>query len=110
SPPSAPPHSPPSFPTRRSSDLVALLHVARPDAARRAQLGDFLEEIVVDVPEEREARREVVDIEAAGLSALDVGEAVGERERELLRRRGARLANVVAGDRDRVPFRRVLRA
>ena len=34
---------------------------------------------------------------------VDVGEAVRQRERELLRRRRARLADVVAGDRDRVP-------
>src|SRR5256886_12209892 len=31
----------------------ALPQVARPDAPRRAQLGDLFEEIVVDVPEER---------------------------------------------------------
>ena len=36
---------------------------------------------------------------------LDVGEAVLQRERELLLRRRARLADVVAGDRDRVPAR-----
>jgi len=28
-------------------------HVPRPDAARRAQLGDLLEEVEVAVPEER---------------------------------------------------------
>ena len=43
----------------------------------------------------------VVDVEPARDAALDVGEAVGERERELLRRRRAGLADVVAGDRDR---------
>ena len=36
---------------------------------------------------------------------LDVREAVRERERELLRGRRARFADVVAGDRDRVPLR-----
>src|SRR5438874_9712781 len=54
-----------SFPTRRSSDLVA-----RPDAPRRAQLGDLFEEIVVDVPEEREARRERIDVQPARDAAL----------------------------------------
>ena len=43
----------------------ALLHEPRPDAARRAELGDLLEEVVVDVEEEAEARRELVDVEAA---------------------------------------------
>ena len=45
----------------------------------------------------------VVDGEAARDRRLDVGEAVRERERELLHRRRAGLADVVAGDRDRVP-------
>ena len=38
-----------------------------------------------------------------GERRLDVREPVGERERELLRGRRARFADVVAGDRDRVP-------
>jgi len=39
-----------------------------------------------------------------------VGEAVGEREGELLGRVRAGLADVVAGDRDRVPERQLARA
>ena len=39
-----------------------------------------------------------------------VRDPVGDRERELLHRRRARLANVVPGDRDRVPRRDPLRA
>jgi hypothetical protein len=83
--------------------------VAGPDPAGRAHLGDFLEEIVVDVPEEREARREGVHRESAGQPVLDVGESVGEREGQLLHRGGARLADVIAGNRDRIPAGRVLR-
>ena len=64
----------------------AFAHVARPDAARGAQLRDLLEEVEVAVPEERQPRREVVDVEPALHALLDVGEAVGERERQLLRR------------------------
>ena len=41
---------------------------------------------------------------------LDVGDRVRERERDLLHRRAALLADVVAGDRDRVPLRDLLRA
>ena len=41
---------------------------------------------------------------------LAVGDPVRERERELLHRRRAGLADVVAGDRDRVPAREPLRA
>ena len=40
---------------------------------------------------------------------LDVGETVGQRERQLLGRRRSGLADVVAGDRDRVPTRHLRR-
>src|SRR5215208_1516117 len=100
------PHQPGAWALR----AVAIAHVARPNASRGAKLGDLLEEVVMDVPEEREARREVVDVEPARDPALHVRESVRERERELLRRRGTRLADVVAGDGYRVPERRVLGA
>src|SRR4051812_38053780 len=64
----------------------------------------------MNVPEERETRCKVVDVESTLDAVLDIRESVGEREGELLRGRGACLANVVAGDRDGVPQRRVLRA
>ena len=80
-------------------------HLARPDAARGAVLRDLLEEVDVRVEEERQPRREVVDGQAALDRGLHVGEAVGERERQLLLRGRAGLADVVAGDRDRVPAR-----
>src|ERR1044072_1740008 len=80
------------------------------EAARGALLGDLLEEVEVRVEEEREPRREVVDVEPPLERPLDVGEAVHERERQLLRRVRAGLADVVARDRDRMPFRQLLRA
>ena len=42
----------------------AVAHHLRPDLARGAELGDLLEEVAVRVEEERDARREVVDVEA----------------------------------------------
>ena len=87
-----------------------LAQLARPDAPRGAVLGDLLEEVDLGVEEERQARRELVDVEAALDRLLDVGEAVLERERELLLGGGAGLADVVAGDRDRVPARHVVGA
>ncbi len=89
---------------------VALAHHARPDPPRGAVLRDLLEEVEVRVEEEGEPRREVVDVEPALDRRLDVREPVGERECELLGRGRARLADVVAGDRDRMEERHLLRA
>src|SRR5215211_9488081 len=82
---------------------VPLLHHGRPDAPRGAELGYLLEEVYVRVEEEREPRGEVVDVQPRLDAGLDVGEAVGKGEGELLRRRAPRLADVVSGDGDRVP-------
>ena len=89
--------------------LVALGHELVPDAPRRAELGDLLEEVAVAVEEERQARREVVDPQTAGEGGFDVGHAVGDGEGELLDRGRAGLADVVATDRDRVPARQLAR-
>ena len=97
-------------PRARVLRAVGLAQLARPDAARGAVLGDLLEEVDLRVEEEAQARREVVDVDAARHLLLDVGEAVLERERELLRGGRPGLADVVAGDRDRVPARHVARA
>jgi hypothetical protein len=51
-----------------------------------------------------------VDVEPRVDGGLHVGDAVGERERHLLRRVAAGLADVVAADRDRVPLGHLARA
>jgi hypothetical protein len=88
--------------------LEALLHHPGPEPARRAELGDLLEEVVVDVEEERQPRRERVDLEAGALARLDVRDPVRQGEGDLLRRRRARLADVVPADADRIPARHSL--
>ena len=86
----------------------ALAHERGPDPAGRAEFRDLGEDVVVGVEEEREARREDVDLEAGRDGRLDVGDAVREREPELLRGTRAGLADVVPGDRDRVEARQAL--
>ena len=100
----------PHQPRARILRAVLLPHLPRPDPPRRAVLRDLLEEVEVRVEEEGEPRRERVDVEAALEARLHEREAVGERERELLRRVRAGLADVVAGDRDRVHERQPLGA
>ena len=79
---------------RRGAEAVA--HDLRPQRAGGAELRDLLEEVVVRVEEEREPGAERVGGEARGDRRLAVGDPVREREGELLRRRRARLADVVA--------------
>src|SRR3954453_11752820 len=92
-------------PRARVPRAVALLQLTRPDSPGRAVLRDLLEEVEMRVEEERESRREVVDLEPALRCGLDVREPVGECERKRLRGGRPRLADVVAGDRDRMPQR-----
>ena len=89
---------------------VGVAQLARPDPSRRPVLRDLLEEVEVRVEEERQPWRERVHVEPPLERPLHVGEPVLECERELLRRRRAGLADVVAGDRDRMPQRHLSRA
>ena len=70
---------------------------------RRAapELGDFLEKVAVHVEEERQPRRKRVDVQPCRDPRLHVRDPVRERERELLHRGRARLADVVPADADR---------
>ena len=87
-----------------------LAHDPRPQPPCRAELRDLLEEVVVRVEEEGQARTEVVGRQAGSDRRGAVGDAVGEREGKLLHCSRSGLADVVAGDRDRVPGRDPLRA
>src|SRR5205809_701537 len=64
----------------------------------------------MDVEEERQPRREGIDVESRVDRRLYVLDAVGQGERQLLQRRRARFANVVAAYRDGVPAWHVLTA
>src|SRR5205814_10480369 len=90
--------------------VVTALDLARPDSPRRTELRYLLEEIVMDVEEEREMRHEVVHVEAGCDAPLHVLEPVDEGERDLLQGRRAGFADVVAGDRDGVPPGHLARA
>ena len=80
-----------------------------PQQPRGAHLGDFHEEVHADRPEERQPRREAVDVEAGRKPGAQIFDAVGQRigEFEVLRRAG--FLHVIAGDRDRIVFRHLLR-
>ena len=75
----------------------------RPEPARGAVLGNFLEQIVVRVEEKRKPRREFIHGQSRGDRGIDVGDRVGQREGDFLRRRRARFPNVIPGNGDHVP-------
>ena len=62
------------------------------------------------IEEEREPRREGIDVKARIERGLHVGDPIRERERQLLNRRRASFTDVIARDRDRVPARDLLGA
>ena len=88
---------------------VELRQQLGPQQPRRAHLGDFHEEVHADRPEERQPRRKAIDVETGSKPGAQIFDAVGQRigELEVLRRAG--LLHVIAGDRDRVVFRHLLR-
>ena len=79
-----------------------LLDERRPQPPRRAHLGNLHVEIHADAPEEREARRHGVHVEAGLDGGPAVLEPVGHGEAQLERGVGAGLVHVVAGDGDGV--------
>ena len=80
-----------------------LLHLARPDAAGGAELGDFLEKVVVAVEEEGKSRRKLIDVQPPVLAPAHVFEPVRQRERELLDGCRTGLTDVVSRNADSVP-------
>ena len=90
--------------------LEPLAHQARPEPPRRSKLGDFLEQIVVGIEEERDARRYLFHLESGATGCLKVFQRIPQGEGNLLDRRRTRLANVVAADADAVPAWKVVPA
>ena len=88
---------------------LELGHQPRPQCAGGAHLGDLHVEVHPDRPEEAQPRRERIDVEADVEARADVLDTVGQRVRELEVVRGPGFLDVVAGDRDRVEPRHLLR-
>src|SRR5215469_2213584 len=62
------------------------------------------------VEKKRKLRRELVDRQAGIERGLDVRRAIGECEGNFLNRRGASFANVIARNRNGIPFWQVVAA
>ena len=84
-------------------------HQLRPQQAGGPQLGGFHEEVHADGEEEGQARREFVDVHACGQRCTHILDAVGDGVAEFLYAGRAGFLHVIAGNRNRVKARHVLR-
>ena len=87
---------------------VFVSHTACPDSPGGTHLCNFFEEIVVHIPEERQARCKRVHVQSSRRRTLDIFEAVGQGECQLLDSCRTCFSNVISADRDRIPSRCVL--
>ena len=71
---------------------------------------DLFENVVVSVPEEGQTTREIIDVHAGLDSGINISDTIGNRERDFLRSGGTSLTDMITGNRNRIPFRNVLRA
>src|SRR4051812_27113826 len=85
----------------------SVAHELGPQLACRPKLCDFLKHIVVGVEEERQTRCELIGCQTSSNRRLDICDAMRQREGKFLNRGGPRFANVIPGDRNRVPSWRV---
>src|ERR1700674_878956 len=67
----------------------AIAHCARPNSTSGAILGNLFKKVIVRVEEERNARYELIDVQACAHTPLDVFDPITQRESQLLHRRGA---------------------
>ena len=83
--------------------LEALLHDGRPEPSGGPEFCDLFDEIVVAAEKERDPGGDGIDIQPRLNRGLQIGDAVGQRERHLLDGGATGLAHVVAADADRIP-------
>src|SRR5262245_4226028 len=95
-------------PRARVGGLETLFHNLRPQTASGTKFRYLFKEIVVDIKEERETRGEFVDIKPCFHRRLNIGNAIGQRESNLLGGSRASFADVVARDRNGVPVRHLI--
>src|SRR5579863_937910 len=82
---------------------ITFAHQFCPDAASSAEFSNLFKEVIMHIKEEREARREFIDLQATLQGRIDIGQAIGNREGEFLYRCCTRLADVVSTNTNRVP-------
>src|SRR5260370_39752142 len=87
----------------RIARIEALAHDSSPQSSSRTELCHLFQELIVRVEEERDARRELINVESAVHRGLYISDCVRQSERHFLRGSRTCFPNVIARDRDRVP-------
>src|SRR5579872_6580655 len=91
-------------PCTRILRAEAVFHQPIPDFARRAELGDLFEKVIMGIEEEAQTRTKFIDVQSPTLRPLHIFDPVVNGESQFLQRGRAGLANVISTDRDRVEF------
>src|SRR3972149_8427970 len=84
-----------------------LPHLPGPDPPGSPVLGDLLEEVVMGIEEETDARGELVHLQSPLHGRTDIGEPVGQGKGQLLGGRRACFTDMVPADADGIPERKV---
>ena len=90
--------------------MEAFFHDLSPYAAGSTELRNLFENVVMRIPEEGETASEIIDIEAGLDCRLNIGDTISDGECDFLGSRGTSLADMIAGNGDRIPFRYILGA
>src|SRR5258708_35649296 len=80
-------------------------HLPGPDSPCCPQLGDLLKKVVMNIEEERQSRRKLVNIQAPLQCPTDVFQPISQGKSEFLCRRASGFSNVIAANAYRVPLR-----
>ncbi len=83
--------------------METVFHDPRPHSAGSAELGDFFQQVVVRIEEERKAGCKTVDIKSCLDGSVNIGYPVGECKCDLLDRSASGLTHVIATDADHIP-------
>ena len=95
-------------PGARIIRLETFTHNLRPHAASGTEFGDFFQELVVRIKEEGKPGGKLVNIQTSPDRGVHISNAIRQGERYFLSCGTSCLAHVIAGDRDRVPIRKMI--
>src|SRR5262249_3947632 len=95
----------PQHPRLRIPGTESEAHCLSPQAPCYPKLRDFLQKVIMDIEEERQAGRKMIEFKTSPKGRIDIGDVVSQSKRHFLCRGRACFTDMVAADRDRIPTR-----